>query len=857
MITLIRMHNPQWLKLFGTAWETMTKNDSNIGAFLINHNDESVCMDSNAARIASITELTYHNATAALEHMQNDNKITLIFAEDNENLSAGYIRLTPSDNSSLPVCSQSDLIMEMRCCDTPSMLALIQLEEKGNPSLSDFHIFSAISAIKSAAPTNTLISKYSANRFWLFVPEFSGNQKIFLQMLQKAVSECTLTDDMDTADNDHHMTFSAGCGADLPQPSQRMHTAEFSLFEAASMGIGSICLYSVERYKNQKNEYNNMKRFSDLIENNRFIYHFQPIVSARTGDVMAYEALMRTSSSIGMYPLEILDCALKYDRMYDIERATMRNTLSYISENQDNFKNKKLFVNSITAHILNEDDWILLEQEYGELLEKMVIELTEQSEIDDDRLELIKERLKRNNMNLAIDDYGTGYSNTSNLVRYSPNYVKIDRSLITGIESQPKMQKFVSSIIEFVHANGYLALAEGVETSEGLRTMIKLSVDLIQGYYISKPKPVPVHEISENLIAEIRKINIDYSDTINMIYHPEKGETVVLQKIVDEKYSSIFIDSEDITIEGGSVPTNISIIIQDELKTKIKLHNVDIINEKDEPIISLGTNTNAEFVIEGKCRLTGCGFYVPLTASINISGSGSLFIKSESNSAYCIGVNKDQSPGNIVITMDGTLTAEANGDHAVVIGGGKNDGGTAIRILGGSLVLSCSGNTSVGVGNINGNSVIDLSECSYSFCCNSSNAIAIGSVSGNAEICMNNFNANISCSGLNLCGIGTISSGSGHIFMSSGQANFIMRGRTVDCIGTSKGNLDCNIEFSKISIDCEGSTAACIGDIKGDGDICIKDSEVNAIVHANEPFSLGSRNGLLSLSNCMQNIKIN
>ena len=93
--------------------------------------------------------------------------------------------------------------------------------------------------------------------------------------------------------------------------------------------------------------------------------------------------------------------------------------------------------------------------------------------------------------------------------------------------------------------------------------------------------------------------------------------------------------------------------------------------------------------------------------------------------------------------------------------------------------------------------------------------------------------------------------------MSSGQANFIMRGRTVDCIGTSKGNLDCNIEFSKISIDCEGSTAACIGDIKGDGDICIKDSEVNAIVHANEPFSLGSRNGLLSLSNCMQNIKIN
>ena len=854
---MIRIHNPLWLKIFGTAWETMTKNDSNIGAFLINHNDESVCMDTNAARIAALSELSYHNAISAIEHMKSNDQITLMLAEDNEKITAGYLRFVPSDNSTLPVCNQSDLIIEMSCCSSPSMLALIQLEEKGNPSLSDFHIFSAISAIKAASPKNTLISKYSANRFWLFIPEFTGSQKKFLQMLQKAVSDCTLTDDMDTADSEHHMTFSAGCGADLPQPSQRMHTAEFSLFEAASMGIGSICLYSVERYKNQKNEYSNMKRFSDLIENNRFIYHFQPIVSARTGEVLAYEALMRTNSSIGMYPLEILDCALKYDRMYDIERATMRNTLSYISENQDNFKNKKLFVNSITAHILNEDDWRLLEQEYGELLEKIVIELTEQSEIDDEHLELIKKRLKRNNMNLAIDDYGTGYSNTSNLVRYSPNYVKIDRSLITGIDTQPKMQKFVSSIIEFVHANGYLALAEGVETAEELRTMIKLSVDLIQGYYISKPKPVPVHEISEKLVNEIRKINIDYSDTINMIYHPKKGETVMLSEIAAENYNSIFVDCDNITIDGSGVQTNVSIIIQDNLVTKIRLYNIDIINDKGEPIFSLGTNTTAEFFIDGKCKLTGCGFYVPQSASLILAGSGSLFIKSELNNAYCIGVNSEQSPGNITITMDGTLIAEANGDNSIAIGGGRNDGGTAIRILGGNLMLSCSGSTSVGVGNISGNSVIDLSECSYSFCCNSTNAVAIGSISGNSEICLSNFRTSISCSGLNLCGIGSINNGTGHIFLSSGQVNCIMRGRTIDCIGTNKGSLDCNIEFSKISIDCEGSSATCIGDIKGDGDVNIRDSEVNAIIYANNPFALGSRNGILSLDNCTQNIKIN
>ena len=62
----------------------------------------------------------------------------------------------------------------------------------------------------------------------------------------------------------------------------------------------------------------------------------------------------------------------------------------------------------------------------------------------------------------AIDDYGTGFSNISNLLRYMPNYVKIDRSLIENIQDKPRIQKLVAGIIEFVHENGYFALAEGV-----------------------------------------------------------------------------------------------------------------------------------------------------------------------------------------------------------------------------------------------------------------------------------------------------------------------------------------------------------------------------------------------------------
>jgi len=58
-----------------------------------------------------------------------------------------------------------------------------------------------------------------------------------------------------------------------------------------------------------------------------------------------------------------------------------------------------------------------LVNDYGELLEKVVIEMTEQTEISEDDLDRIRVRLEKNNMSLAIDDYGTGYSNTSNILR--------------------------------------------------------------------------------------------------------------------------------------------------------------------------------------------------------------------------------------------------------------------------------------------------------------------------------------------------------------------------------------------------------------------------------------------------------
>lgn len=318
-----------------------------------------------------------------------------------------------------------------------------------------------------------------------------------------------------------------------------------------------------------------------LIEKNLFFYHFQPIVNAHDGSVFAYEALMRTDPVIYMSPLEVIDAASAYGRLYDIEKATMWNTLTYISEHEELFSDCKLFVNSIPAHMLKTADWDALVEKYGHLMDKLVIEMTEQTEMDNDRISVIRNRLKTHNISLAIDDYGTGFSNISNLIRYNPNYVKIDRSLIENIQEKPRIQKLVAGIIEFIHENGFFALAEGVETHEELKTMISLGSDLIQGYYIAKPTAYVLRELPETLRNEIVELNRMRSEYEVKVYCPKDGETVDLAQITAEHYNALLIETEHVTIQGvPDTAIHCSLAIRDGLHTQITLKDVHITTEK-------------------------------------------------------------------------------------------------------------------------------------------------------------------------------------------------------------------------------------------------------------------------------------
>ena len=106
-----------------------------------------------------------------------------------------------------------------------------------------------------------------------------------------------------------------------------------------------------------------------LLEKNLIQYVFQPIVDARTGQIYAYEALMRSGGGIQLTSLQILGAAREYNRLYDIERATLFGIIDQYIHNYRQFSGCKVFINTIPGHFLTDDDCSEIMNRYGSYLD--------------------------------------------------------------------------------------------------------------------------------------------------------------------------------------------------------------------------------------------------------------------------------------------------------------------------------------------------------------------------------------------------------------------------------------------------------------------------------------------------------
>ncbi len=555
-----------------------------------------------------------------------------------------------------------------------------------------------------------------------------------------------------------------------------------------------------------------------IIDENLFDYYFQPIVNTVDGEIYSYEALMRPKSTMKLTPLHILKYAGLVNRLSDIERGTFLNVLQIVDLRKQEFSGKLVFINSIPEAKVAAEDYRSISHLLLKHADTAVVEMTEQSEVDDENLERIKERYRNIGVKMAIDDYGTGYSNVGNLLRYMPDFVKIDRSLLSEIQNSPKKRHFVREIIQFCHDNGILALAEGVETAEELRTVILLGADLIQGYYIARPAPEIIQSIPDDIKQQIKHMHQELEDGIGQkIYAADCSERIKLDRLVQSEIKRIVIGSNgdgDVIIEGDS---NTDSQIRLETKTgftgKITLENCWLSSVKNKPCIDIGENSVVTLDLIGDNKLEMGGIRVPESSKLTITGSGTLEIEVKGKDYYGIGNSSGMLHGELVFEQSGRITVNGKGETGIGIGSGN--GGT-IKIGAGQYRLNLQGDVGVGIGSLYADSELVIHDCDIGMELTQARGCAIGSIGRNNDITIYKASVKIFVSGIELAGIGNLDGEKLKFKIYEASCFVTVNGETCSGIAAFEGRTDVNVRQAAVRLKVTGKQALGIGGFTGE-----------------------------------------
>ncbi|MBP5281491.1 MAG: EAL domain-containing protein, partial [Lachnospiraceae bacterium] len=557
--------------------------------------------------------------------------------------------------------------------------------------------------------------------------------------------------------------------------------------------------------------------FNLLVENNLFCYHYQPIVDARNGEIYAYEALMRTKGGINLSPIEVLDAARECKRLHEIEHATLFNILKQFSEESESFHGRKVFINTIPKHFLSEEECAQLTEQYRDYLDRVVFEVTEQDSSTDEEIEALKRfSAGSGKVQIAIDDFGTGHSNIVNLLRYTPQIIKIDRYLISGIDEDVNKQMFVKNTIEFAAMNGIKVLAEGVETSAELRTVIEFGVDLIQGFYTGRPCPRPATDVEEKIRNEIINRNLIlavYNKGEQKVYTARDGEKVNLVELALRKYNFVHVVSGEVMLYGKK-DSLVSLIVRvaDNADVKLILQDTNI-NGIDEPAIQLGKGSNVELCLKGYNTINKNGIQVTTNARLRVTGNGALLINSNDNYTVGIGAKYDDPYGEIIFEHTGRIKVISSGDKIVGVGGGYSS--SPISIRSGHIEIAGSGIAVIGIGSSAGESNIEILEAAEVSVKESGNeAMGIGTIRGKSKIYSEGTMTVIS-DGERSVALGTLYGNDASVVLERGNVNATVHCDTGCVIGSLSGTGTTICKDCDITVYGEGSIVTGVGSSRG------------------------------------------
>ncbi|MES0337648.1 MAG: EAL domain-containing protein [Candidatus Magnetobacterium sp. LHC-1] len=341
--------------------------------------------------------------------------------------------------------------------------------------------------LKKLTPDNAFLYRISGDEFLMMLISPQGNQP---RQLANTLKDYVNNNNINIVGEELYIKITFTIGLDTNVDGVVVRHATVAVMEAREHGKNRVQVYSPDsqteqRYKNNLYWANELKK---AIERQDIIPYFQAIIDNSTGKPGKFEALVRMKDSTGaiISPIYFLEPARKTGIFTSITKVMIDKSMEYFKDkpyefsiNITDFDFKEGFLLDYLEQRLRQHN-IPPSRVVLEILEGISMKGTK------DTIDQIDE-LSAMGFKIAIDDFGTEYSNFSRLLELHADYIKIDGSFIKGLVTDKNSRKIVKSITDFAHSIDTKVIAEYVHNKEVQEIVLELGIDYSQGYYFSEP----------------------------------------------------------------------------------------------------------------------------------------------------------------------------------------------------------------------------------------------------------------------------------------------------------------------------------------------------------------------------------
>lgn len=270
--------------------------------------------------------------------------------------------------------------------------------------------------------------------------------------------------------------------------------AEQAVHHAKSLDRNTFTFFNRDFYDRQIHKVTLNQYLKTALLKNEFFLVYQPIVNAPDLKLLGFEVLLRwRNKDLGLiYPGDFIPLLEESGNIKEVTDWILKETcLQILNWEQKGIHNIYISVNLTAQHFLQKyfvDTIKNIIQNSGVSPSALSFEITESQILKYPEVtRSVLKQLREMGVTIAIDDFGTGYSSLSHIKHLPVNYIKIDKSFISDILRDKEDAAIVNTIISLAHSLGMETVAEGVESSDVLKELIKMKCNRIQGYYISEP----------------------------------------------------------------------------------------------------------------------------------------------------------------------------------------------------------------------------------------------------------------------------------------------------------------------------------------------------------------------------------